>query len=202
MQYQDFDEFDKPYLIDGIRNSHTYTAHYCVGWLGNEHDFPVGKLEHDIIAQIWRASLIPAIQFKGYHNCQLCKHPFGATAVEFDGQVAKIGCGIIAVESQPGVLLVAPDLILHYVLSHEYLPPSELLEAICAIPTFKCDTPPFMLMPELQELEERVLGSGRKRNLGRANARNPWSGVAGVSLEVLRWVTRCVSSSGAERLIN
>jgi hypothetical protein len=48
------------------------------------------------------------------------------------GESARLGCAVVVVESRPGVVLFAPDLVFHYVVAHHYQPPAEFINAVVA----------------------------------------------------------------------
>jgi hypothetical protein len=91
-----------------------------VGWLENGYPFDVGptpwkfrsklhKLAKDIKNPMW-----------GFHECDLC-----------DGSGRKPqGNGEIHVIGSDGIIYVAPELIVHYLGTHKYLPPQKFIDAV------------------------------------------------------------------------
>jgi hypothetical protein len=91
-----------------------------VGWLESGYAFDVGptprrfrwklgKLAKDIKNPMW-----------GFHECSLCDGPGGKTQ----------GNGEIHVTGSDGIMYIAPELILHYIDTHDYLPPKEFVDAV------------------------------------------------------------------------
>jgi hypothetical protein len=66
----------------------------------------------------------------GYHICNLpdCDHKLGLRLMHG----LRLGSWLIWVRHprEPKTLLCAPDLVLHYVLEHHYLPPRDFIEAV------------------------------------------------------------------------
>jgi hypothetical protein len=91
-----------------------------IGWLGAGHAFDVGptpwgfrwklrKLARDVKNPAW-----------GYHECDLC-----------EGRRRKrLGNGEIHVTGSNGIMYVAPELIVHYIGKHKYLPPQTFIDAV------------------------------------------------------------------------
>jgi hypothetical protein len=104
------------------------TAVRAVGWLARGYQYPVGPVPADLLPALrklragWGAILDIAPwwpAFMGVHQCELCTghHDTGDIAVPF-GQV----------------LFVAPTMIVHYIEIHQYLPPTDFVEAATACP--------------------------------------------------------------------
>ncbi|MEP0873298.1 hypothetical protein NDA01_26410 [Trichocoleus desertorum AS-A10] len=95
----------------------------AVGWLGNECEFPTGKVSQqffnklcDLVEKAWQ----PVVS-AGFHVCELCQFQ--------DAQATPRGTSNLFVPFD-GVIYVAPGLIVHYVNAHHYLPPSVFIEAV------------------------------------------------------------------------
>jgi hypothetical protein len=95
----------------------------AVGWLGAVHDFPTGRLPQKCFTRLeefakrWGQSAISLHWpfFMGPHNCELCRN-FHASG----------NFGVPA----GAVLFVCPQMIVHYIGVHSYLPPPEFIEAV------------------------------------------------------------------------
>lgn len=101
----------------------------AVGWL--EHKgFPTGTIPKECID-----ALVGALRggvfsdgYRGYHDCTLC----GAAFPQIKWKRRTIGLqghGHYLVQLGQ-VVYMAPALLLHYILDHEYRPPDEFLEAV------------------------------------------------------------------------
>lgn len=104
-----------------------------IGWLDAVHPFPTGECPDGLIPALNRLSQVRVQQTRGYHFCELClKAPpdnahDAATLAE---QVAR-GSAEFRVAGR-GVVYAVPELITHYVQTHNYLPPTEFSLATLA----------------------------------------------------------------------
>ncbi len=95
----------------------------AVGWLAKDHSYPVGataRETYERLQELVKDPFQPCVSF-GLHECELC---------QFEGQH---GVANLFVPSD-GVLYVAPELIIHYINTHKYLPPAEFVQAVMRCP--------------------------------------------------------------------
>jgi hypothetical protein len=100
----------------------------AVGWLDLEHEFSKGEPQAEFVTKLQRfveqweesARLLGFPQLLGGHTCEFCgnAHGTGDFGIPFGD-----------------LLFVAPTLILHYIGSHQYLPPSDFITAVRRSPT-------------------------------------------------------------------
>lgn len=107
-----------------------------VGWLDGEHDFPTGDVPQeftDELAQI--CATTNHARTRGWQNCEL-PHPSGEVdypiTVKIDGDEVPLGSAEVRVATEDNTILSAPNLIWHYVTSHNYRPPEIFIEAVRA----------------------------------------------------------------------
>ena len=102
----------------------------AVGWLGNEFEFSTGKVSlqffnklQDLVQHPWQP-----IVSAGFHVCELC---------QFQDYVhtAK-GTSNLFIPFN-GVIYLAPELIVHYINAHHYLPPVIFIEAVIQCPAMQ-----------------------------------------------------------------
>jgi hypothetical protein len=105
-----------------------------VGWLERGRPFPTGQVDPAVYGRLveflrdpWEPTLT-----KGFHRCDLCV---------YDGESGKRNLYIPA----GGSVLVAPELVTHYMNAHGYRPPDEFCAAVLACP-------PMRSMPYLKAL--------------------------------------------------
>ena len=102
-----------------------------VDWLDRKHDFPRGDIEAEIAKRILRLiSRQPVNRMRGWHRCNLCNDPPCPIAVKYDGKRISLGSAEIWVEGNDGVQYAAPNLIYHFIVEHQYLPPKAFLDAV------------------------------------------------------------------------
>ena len=97
---------------------HTYTENkgVNVGWLDVEHVYPTGETSREFIYKLSELEVFN--RHRGYHKCQFCPNSQGNGIV----QVGKY---------------IAPAMLFHYVLEHDYLPPQEFINALIGVRILK-----------------------------------------------------------------
>ena len=103
--------------------------HRAVGGLSSDHDFPRGTIPIGFLDLLKRhvTTACQPMAFGGGHTCEFCGN--------------KNGYGNLWIPTTECVY-VAPELIIHYITEHEYLPPSEFCDAVAACPPQ--NSPEFM----------------------------------------------------------
>src|SRR5438309_700481 len=108
----------------------------AVGWLGSAVPFPRGPFDRGLLDCLLRLCRRPANRTRGFQVCDLCQPAVrGAPRMEqmaVDGKPVLLGDAEVHVAGEQEIIYVAPTLICHYVEAHEYMPPSEFIEALRA----------------------------------------------------------------------
>jgi hypothetical protein len=105
-----------------------------VGWLEPGQEYMQGEVPEDfidVLAVTVRDSR--RMKMRGWHSCQLTHVGYAEpypTTVDVGGQKVSLGGAEIRVVAKSGEWLIAPDLVLHYVLNHSYKPPTDFIEAV------------------------------------------------------------------------
>lgn len=107
---------------------------FNVGWLSGIHEFPTGTVEEIFTERLWQFCGFPVQQTRGFHNCGFCGYLFRQLRVTHEGLELELGSAEIRVFGEDGKIYAAPDLIYHYVISHEYRPPDEFIAAVLNTP--------------------------------------------------------------------
>jgi hypothetical protein len=102
-----------------------------IGWLMKGHEFQQGEVELEDLERLSDLGYLYEGQSRGYHYCTFCgkMELQYAWSQRFDSKYS-LGSAEIRVRSDDGTLYVAPNLITHYILEHEYMPPAEFLQAV------------------------------------------------------------------------
>ncbi|MBX3467614.1 MAG: hypothetical protein KF878_12075 [Planctomycetes bacterium] len=106
-----------------------------VGWLEEGHPFTIGRLPTGVLDRIaWRCAFATTHQTRGIHRCSLC--PRDAYDAEREcyllvrGERPRLlGTREVWIPGPRGVIYAAPDLVVHYLVDHAYLPPPDFVEA-------------------------------------------------------------------------
>jgi hypothetical protein len=106
----------------------------AVGWLDQAHAFPTGEVDPALLATLkLLATTQWAMQMRGFCNCKLCGSE--RVPLEVRGIRRRLGSAEIWVphKGDTSRVFAAPDLIVHYIEAHAYLPPEAFLEALASV---------------------------------------------------------------------
>lgn len=107
-----------------------------VGWLDEAMPFAVGEVDQGVIERVKRRCVFSRVAVtRGFHPCNFghCKGrpPYPPLKAEVDGRAAALGSSEIrVVDSGKNRIFCAPNLIIHYMEEHGYMPPQEFLRAV------------------------------------------------------------------------
>ena len=96
-----------------------------VGWLGSGEKYCTGEVSEDFIEKLKSLCDHPINLYRGFHNCEFCLNTESNRR-----EWAKIGNGEIRIMSDEGIWYVAPKMIHHYVMVHNYRPPIEFVNCV------------------------------------------------------------------------
>lgn len=106
----------------------------CAGWLDGTHPFRTGDPPAGFIPRLaWLCVNDRHAQTRGVHDCELCDPDDWSAQTIWPTWGGRLGSAEIRVRT-PHRLYAAPDLVLHYVVDHGYLPPDDFVEAVLALP--------------------------------------------------------------------
>ena len=108
-----------------------------IGYLARGHFYPKGTISETFFDHLVTLVKLPLGGWAGYHACNLgwCglrRHPPQPT-IQYKGRVIGLGATDIFVPGDE-VVYGAPSLILHYIRSHRYVPPSCFVNAVLNCP--------------------------------------------------------------------
>jgi hypothetical protein len=87
----------------------------AIGWLNPRHPFTTGSFAPELVERIVALCERPEQQAFGFHRCEFCDDGFSNGVIRVTGPAARY---------------VAPQMLAHYVLAHNYQPPAPFLEAL------------------------------------------------------------------------
>lgn len=93
----------------------------AIGWLDKLHEFTRGSTTDDFRIRLRQLCMYPVRQTRGFHECEFCSNA--------DAR----GNGEIHISGADGVVYVAPALIWHYVVEHDYQPPSRFVDGVMTV---------------------------------------------------------------------
>jgi hypothetical protein len=116
----------------------------AVGWLTASQPHEQGDISSalgDKTAVL--AATKPVNQARGFHRCDLCAaqgKPGGEISVSISGVERVLGSAEVWIPGK-GLLFASPDLIVHYIREHRYLPPKPYLDALGDLDLANWDPP-------------------------------------------------------------
>ena len=120
--------YDLPKPLAGVLN---------VGWLDDRYPFTRGTPPVGFAAALSSWLLhAKANQMRGFQLCRFCRFEgsqlerYRQIEIMVEGQKIYLGSAEVWIPSSSGAIFAAPNLILHYVEAHQYLPPTSFIEAV------------------------------------------------------------------------
>ncbi|RSS73348.1 hypothetical protein [Streptomyces sp. WAC06614] len=104
-----------------------------IGWLEGDEAFPTGESSDEFVTDLLDLGAFLDHKARGFHHCTICPvltEPMATSPRT--GQTYPLGHAEIRATAPDGTLYVAPNLIIHYVQEHGYLPPTQFVEAVRA----------------------------------------------------------------------
>lgn len=106
-----------------------------VGWLDASEPYPQGAVTPGFTKALARLCREGVFRTRGLHRCNLCPRSEGPglpppTKYQVSGEEFTVGGAEIRVRGSEKMSYAAPDMIIHYVVDHKYLPPTEFVNAV------------------------------------------------------------------------
>jgi hypothetical protein len=102
---------------------------YNVGWLERCAPYSHGVVAPELTEKLLALCKFPLNRYRGWHGCHFCPE-YPVRVADSEGEFC-LGDGEIRVPAPDRALTyVAPNLIYHYVVAHQYLPPEVFLNAL------------------------------------------------------------------------
>jgi hypothetical protein len=113
--------YDLPKALEGV---------LAVGWLNKETPFQSGKCPEDVVKKLERLTLRERVNpMRGTHRCDFCNQD--EIKLNVGKHALLLGSAEVWVPDSSGrVVFAAPNLIVHYIMEHKYLPPESFIQAI------------------------------------------------------------------------
>jgi hypothetical protein len=107
----------------------------AVGWLEEAHAYTQGKVSEDVLDKLFDLLVRPwtPSYLMGYAGCPWCGEGFSASC---NDRLIDVGTLNLFVPDN-GFLYVMPSLAAHYILSHNYLPPTQFQQAVLHCPPMR-----------------------------------------------------------------
>jgi hypothetical protein len=106
-----------------------------VGWLDRNEIFPRGETSQEFRDALTEHIRYSVVQTLGRHRCNLCSDAGHEVRIKLaGGGLIHLGSCEIRVFAENGIIYAAPNLVYHYVMDCEYLPPEPFVEAVIKSP--------------------------------------------------------------------
>jgi hypothetical protein len=108
----------------------------AVGWLDSAKSFSTGSCPKEVRDKLADLAAKPVRLMRGYHYCQFCMASaplpriLGTDTNLVEMPDVARGNGEIWITRPDGTNFAAPQLIVHYIDEHSYLPPDGFIEAV------------------------------------------------------------------------
>lgn len=116
------------------RNWPDFDPNLCalnVGWLDQDHEFPKRATEAATLSCLLNQCLTKKRHTtRGFHHCPFCPTNKLPIFVAIDDRRVMLGSAEVWIEKGDGGFYASPNLIYHYMASHQYRPPEEFLAAV------------------------------------------------------------------------
>jgi hypothetical protein len=102
------------------------------GWLDPAHECTRGHCPARVVEILEDAARSPICQTRGYHQCGFCAQTTtGLTRHQArSGETVLAGSACIEIQDLEGNWWVAPNMVLHHIAEHSYLPPERLIDGL------------------------------------------------------------------------
>lgn len=98
------------------KNSYNDIIKVKVAWLDTQAPFATGDCPQEVVDKLKKMD--PKIRTKGWHTCPFCRNATSSTQF------------LIPVPGESKKLYDVPEMIIHYIEEHNYLPPKEFIDTI------------------------------------------------------------------------
>jgi len=96
---------------------------FNIGWLDNSsNDYPKGETSQEFKDKLKKYLDYPQNKMRGYYNCPFCINVFSNKETMSDCEIWIVG--------KDNKVYSSPQLIVHYIEKHNYLPPTEFIDAV------------------------------------------------------------------------
>lgn len=119
--------------VAGLLDARRRRQWHAFGWLDPDADYRTGQCPQSVVHGLIDAARKPVQQTRGFHHCALCgtsdASSMGTAYQTPDGGNLILGSACLEMQDRERQMWIAPNLVLHYIDAHQYLPPDPILQA-------------------------------------------------------------------------
>jgi len=104
-------------------------SYFAAGWLSLKHQYLKEKASPELIDALKRCATRSTNAQRGFHLCEFCPADFSRIEVQYRGRRISLGSAELHIKIDSEKIIVAPNLIAHYVECHQYKPPDNFSAA-------------------------------------------------------------------------
>lgn len=102
-----------------------------IGWLEDGHEFNKGEVPKRFVLLLWEYIKVPINRMRGVHQNITLDGGHKIFVAQNQGYSITLGSAEIRVmDADSNIVYAAPNLILNYILNHQYLPPKSFIDAV------------------------------------------------------------------------
>lgn len=102
-----------------------------VGWIDGEHKYLKGDVTEYFIRALWEYIKYPVNKTRGIHSDIALEGGMKKFVAKYQGYNILLGTAEIRViDTKNNIVYAAPNLIIHYVINHHYIPPQNFIDAV------------------------------------------------------------------------
>ena len=102
-----------------------------VGWFDGEHEYLQGDVTEEFILALWEYIKYPVNETRGIYSNIALDGGVKKFVAKYQGYNILLGSAEIrVVDTKNNIVYAAPNLILHYVINHHYMPPQSFMDAV------------------------------------------------------------------------
>jgi len=116
-----------------------------IGWLDKNHDFPKGEVDPELVKKIKQSKV--SCHTKGWHTCEFCDNKDDSWQARSSTEHQ--------IKGKDGKTYCFPEMLIHYITKHNYLPPQEFLDAVRD----------FIPEPKKEDVRSGGLSAPERKNL-------------------------------------
>lgn len=126
--YEDLTNYE--YLDSKYEPDESYKV-LNIGWIDGLHEFNRGSVPDKFLPSLWEYIIVPVNRTRGLHHDCVLDGQNKTFVAKFQKYTIKLGDSEIRViDEKNKVVYASPNLILHYIIDHQYCPPQCFIDAV------------------------------------------------------------------------
>lgn len=108
---------------------------YNIGWLDGSKEFKRGKVDAQLVENLWEFIKFPILEMRGFYSDEKLIGKNHIVMIKDGSYFIQLGTAEIRViDEKFNRIYAAPNLIIYYIIEHNYLPPKCFIDAVLSSP--------------------------------------------------------------------